>query len=210
MPSKFMQTFDETGFIVTAGEWVLREACRQNKAWQSAGHPPVAVAVNISSQELRCKDFVNTVRQILEETGLDPKWLELEIREQVIEEDENLALIRLNEVAALGVRIALDNIGHSHIPLNFLTRFPIHSIKIDRSIVTDVATDANHAAVAKAVIAVARVLNIKGLAEGVETQEQLNFFKAEHCEDAQGYMFGKPLPPLACTELFGRLASHAS
>ena len=205
MPSQFMQSFDETGFIITAGEWVLREACKQNKAWQSAGHPAVAVAVNISSQELRHKDFVHIVKQILDETGLDPKWLELEIKEQVIEEDESLALTRLTEIAALGVRIALDNLGQSHIPLSFLTRFPIHAIKIDRSIVSDVATDANHAAVAKAVIAVARVLNIKGLAEGVETQEQLNFFKAEHCEDAQGYMFGKPLPPIACAELMDRL-----
>ena len=205
MPSHFMQTLDETGFIVTAGEWVLREACKQNKAWQEAGHPPVIVAVNISSQELQHKDFVNTVRLILEETGLNPKWLELEIREQTIEADESLAFSRLSEINALGVRIALDNLGHSHIPLSFLTRFPIHAIKIDRSIVTDVATDANHAAVAKVVIAIARVLNIKGLAEGVETQEQLNFFKTEHCEDAQGYMFGKPLPPSACAELMGRL-----
>jgi len=205
MPSHFMQTLDETGFIVTAGEWVLREACKQNKAWQEAGHPPVIVAVNISSQELQHKDFVNTVKLILEETGLNPKWLELEIREQTIEADESLAFSRLSEINALGVRIALDNLGHSHIPLSFLTRFPIHAIKIDRSIVTDVATDANHAAVAKVVIAIARVLNIKGLAEGVETQEQLNFFKTEHCEDAQGYMFGKPLPPSACAELMGRL-----
>jgi diguanylate cyclase (GGDEF)-like protein len=205
MPSQFMQEFEETGFMSTAGEWVLREACRQNKAWQDAGHPPLAVAVNISSQELRHKDFVQTVRDALEDSGLAPQWLELEIREQAIEEDESLALSRLTEINALGVRIALDNLGHSHIPLSFLTRFPIHSIKIDRSIVTDVATDANHAAVAKAVIAVARVLNIKGLAEGVETQEQLNFFRTEHCNDAQGYMFGKPLPPLACTELFGKL-----
>lgn len=205
MPSHFMHTLDETGFIVTAGEWVLREACKQNKAWQEAGLPPVIVAVNISSQELQHKDFVETAKLVLEETGLDSKWLELEIREQTIEADEGLAFSRLSEINALGVRIALDNLGHSHIPLSFLTRFPIHAIKIDRSIVADAATDANHAAVAKAVIAIARVLNIKGLAEGVETQEQLNFFKTEHCEDAQGYMFGKPLPPSACVELMGRL-----
>lgn len=209
MPSQFMQEFEETGFMSTAGEWVLREACRQNKAWQDAGHPPLAVAVNISSLELRHKDFVQTVRDALEDSGLAPQWLELEIREQAIEDDESLALARLTEINELGVRIALDNLGHSHIPLSFLTRFPIHSIKIDRSIVTDVATDANHAAVAKAVIAVARVLNIKGLAEGVETQEQLNFFRTEHCNDAQGYMFGKPLPSVACTELFGKLKGGA-
>lgn len=112
---------------------------------------------------------------------------------------------RLSEINALGVRIALDNLGHSHIPVSFLTRFPIHAIKIDRSIVTDAATDANHAAVAKAVIAVARVLSIKGLAEGIETQEQLNFFKTAQCDDAQGYMFGEPLPSSACTELVGRI-----
>ena len=205
MPSHFMPMLDETGFIVAAGEWVLREACKQNKAWQAAGHPSLIVAVNISSQELQHRDFVKTVRLTLEETGLDPKWLELEIREDAIEKDESLAFARLTEINALGVRIALDNLGHSHIPLSFLTRFPIHAIKIDRSIVSDVATDVNHASVAKAVIAVARVLNIKGLAEGVETQEQLNFFKAEHCEEAQGYLFGKPLPPSACAELMQRL-----
>ena len=205
MPSHFMQMLDETGFIVSAGEWVLREACKQNKAWQTAGHPPVIVAVNISVQELQHKDFVKTVSLILKETGLDPKWLELEIREQSIEANESLALTRLTEIAALGVRIALDNLGHSHVPLSFLTRFPIHAIKIDRSIVTDVATNAEHASVAKAVIAVARVLNIKSMTEGMETEAQLNFFKAEHCDDAQGYMFGKPLPPQSCTELMGRL-----
>ncbi len=205
MPSHFMPMLDETGFLVIAGEWVLREACKQNKAWQEAGYPSVIVAVNISSQELQHRDFVNTVKLTLEETGLDAKWLELEIREDAIEDDESMALARLTEISALGVRIALDNLGHSHIPLSFLTHFPIHAIKVDRSIVSDVATDANHASVAKAVIAVARVLNIKGLAEGVETQEQLNFFKAEHCEEAQGYLFGKPLSPSACDELLQRL-----
>ena len=155
MPSQFMKEFEETGFMVTAGEWVLREACKQNKAWQAAGHPPVVVAVNISNQELRHENFVNNVKRALEETGLAPQWLELEIREQTIEDDEKLAFSRLSEINALGVRIALDNLGHSYIPLSFLTRFPIHSIKIDRSIVADVTTDANHAAVAKAVIAVA-------------------------------------------------------
>ena len=205
MPSQFMKTFVETGFMVTAGKWVLREACKQNKAWQAAGHPPVVMAVNISSLELRHENFITNVKSVLEETGLAPQWLELEIREQVIEDDENLAFSRLSEINALGVRIALDNLGHSHIPVSFLTRFPIHAIKIDRSIVADAATDANHAAVAKAVIAVARVLNIKGLAEGIETQEQLDFFKTAQCDDAQGYMFGEPLPSSACTELVGRI-----
>lgn len=205
MPSNFMQMLDETGVIVTAGKWVLREACKQNKEWQTAGHPPVIVAVNISSQELQHKDFVKTVVLILQETGLDSKWLELEIREQAIEANESLALARLTEIAALGVRIALDNLGHSHVPLSFLTRFPIHAVKIDRSIVTDVATNAEHASVAKAVIAVARVLNIKSMTKGMETEAQLNFFKAEHCDDAQGYMFGKPLPSSSCTELMSKL-----
>ncbi|MDP1633924.1 MAG: EAL domain-containing protein [Gallionellaceae bacterium] len=207
MPAQFMQSLEESGTIVDIGRWVMNEACKQNKAWQDAGNTPVVVAVNISGQEMRHADFVASVKAALEESGLDPRWLEFEIREQSIEEDEELALIRLNEISALGVRIALDNLGHSHIPLSFLTRFPIHAVKIDRAIVSDVATDANHAAVAKAVIAVARVLNIKGLAEGVETQEQLNFFRTEHCDDAQGYMFGKPLPPAACVTLMNRLIS---
>lgn len=210
MPPHFMKMLEETGVMVTAGEMVLREACRQNKAWQEVGYPPMVVAVNISKQELQHRDFIKTVGQVLQETGLDPAWLELEIKEETIDADEAWALSRLSEIAALGVRIALDNLGHSHIPLSFLTRFPIHAIKIDRSIVTDVATDANHAAVAKAVIAVARVLNIKGLAEGIETQEQFNFFKAEQCDDAQGYMFSQPLTPLACAELMNRLKRGAS
>ncbi len=210
MPSQFMKMLEETGVMVTAGEMVLREACRQNKTWQEAGYPPMVVAVNISKQELQHRDFIEIVERVLRETGLNPAWLELEIREETIEADEAWALSRLTEIATLGVRIALDNLGHSHIPLSFLTRFPIHAIKIDRSIVTDVATDANHAAVAKAVIAVARVLNIKGLAEGIETQEQFNFFKAEQCDDAQGYMFSQPLTSLACDELMDRLKRGAS
>lgn len=201
MPRNFMQSMEETGILVNIGRWVLHEACKQNKSWQDAGHAPLVVAVNISGQELRSSDFIESVRHALAESGLEARWLELEIKEHDIEADEDLALTRLTEVSALGVRIALDNLGHSHIPLSFLTRFPIHAVKIDRSIVSDVATDANHAAVAKAVIAVARVLNIKGMAEGIETQEQLNFFRTEHCDDAQGYMFGQPLPPSACAEL---------
>ncbi len=210
MPSQFMKMLKDAGFMVAAGEWVLREACKQNKAWQAEGHLPVIVAVNISSQELQHKDFVKTVKRILEETGLNPEWLELEIREQTIEADESLALSKLSEIAALGVRIALDNLGHSHIPLSFLTRFPIHAIKIDRAIAFDAATDANHAAVAKAVIAVARVLNIKGLAEGIETQEQLDFFKTEQCDDAQGYMISQPLSPLACIEFMDRFKNDGA
>ena len=202
-PGQFLPEFEETGFMTTIGRWVLREACRQNKAWQDAGHPPLIMAVNISSTELRHNNFVDDLKSTLAETGLAPQWLELEIREQSIEENEEMARVQLEGVNALGVRIALDNLGQSHIPLSFLTRFPIHAIKIDRSIVNDVDTDVNHAAVAKAVIAVARVLNIKGLAEGVERQEQLTFLKGEQCNDAQGYMFGKPLPSAACTELFG-------
>lgn len=205
MPGQFLQSLEDSGTIVQIGRWVMNEACKQNKSWQDDGNAPVVVAVNISGQELRHTGFVESVKTALAESRLDPKWLELEIREQSIEEDEDMALARLSEISALGVRIALDNLGHSHIPLSFLTRFPIHAVKIDRAIVTDVATDANHAAVAKAVIAVARVLNIKGLAEGVETQEQLNFFRTEHCDDAQGYMFGKPLPPSACLTLMSSL-----
>lgn len=201
MPGQFLQSLEESGTIVPIGQWVMKEACKQNRAWQDAGLAPLVVAVNISGQELRHPGFVDSVRAALSESGLDPCWLELEVREQGIEEDEELALVRLNAVSALGVRVALDNLGHSHIPLSFLTRFPIHAVKIDRTVVSDVATDASHAAVAKAVIAVARVLNIKGLAEGVETQEQLNFFRSEQCDDAQGYMFGKPLPASACAEL---------
>jgi diguanylate cyclase (GGDEF)-like protein len=207
MPARFMSTLEESGFIVEAGAWGLREACKQNKAWQQAGHPPLVMAVNISSQELWHTDFIATLKSVLDETGLEPRWLELEIREQSIEKDEELAAERLTAINALGVRIALDNLGHSHIPLSFLTRFPIHAIKIDRSIVSDIATDANHASITKAVIAIARVLNIKGLAEGVETREQLDFLKTEHCDDAQGYMFGKPLPPADCIGLMQRLKS---
>lgn len=203
-PADFMPALEETNLIIQAGEWVLRQACLQNKAWQDAGHPPLVVAVNISNQELQHRHFIATLRKVLQHTALAPQWLELEIREDAIEQDEALLLERLTEISAMGVRIALDNLGQSHIPLNFLTRFPIHAIKIDRSIVSDVATDANHAA-AKAVIAVARVLNIKGLAEGVETEEQIDFFRGAHCSDAQGYRFGKPLPANDCERLFASI-----
>lgn len=205
MPSQFLEALEESGTIVPIGQWVMQEACKQNRAWQDAGHTPLVVAVNISGQELRHPGFVDGVKKALDESGLDPRWLELEVREQSIEEDEGLALVCLSKISELGVRVALDNLGHSHIPLSFLTRFPIHAVKIDRAVVSDVATDANHAAVAKAVIAVARVLNIKGLAEGVETQEQLDFLRSEKCNDAQGYMFGKPLPASACISLMSRL-----
>ena len=208
-PTQFLPALEETGFMLTLGRWVLREVCMQNKTWQDAGHPPLTVAVNISTQELRHKDFVSNLRQMLDDTGLAPHWLKLEIRETSIEENEALALEQLQQAQALGVRIALDNLGNSHLPLKFLTRLPIHSIKIARSVISNIDNDMCQAAIVKAVIAMTRVLNIKGMAAGVERQEQLNFLKNEHCDDAQGFLLGKPMPASACIDLFSAHESNA-
>jgi diguanylate cyclase (GGDEF)-like protein/PAS domain S-box-containing protein len=203
-PAKFIAIAEECGLIVPIGRWVLHEACRQARAWQVAGLPPTCVAINISSAELRDRGFVANLRAVLRETGLDPRYLELELTETVLMEDSRSAAEVLAELKAIGVQLALDDFGTGYSSLSYLKRFPIDTLKIDQSFVRDLETDTDDAGIVTAVIGMGKSLNMRIVAEGVETREQLEFLQERNCPQGQGFYFSRPVP---ATE-FGRLLEH--
>jgi len=192
-PAKFIPLAEQTGLIVAIGESVLRTACAQNKAWQDAGLPPISIAVNISARQFREKNLVNLVAEIIKETGLDPRYLELEVTEGVIMHDVEEVIAVLQRLKSMGVKLSVDDFGTGYSSLSYLKRFPVDRLKIDQSFIRDVATDSDGAAIARAVINLGHDLNLRVLAEGVETQEQLEFLRAHRCDEMQGYLFNRPL-----------------
>ena len=193
-PGKFIPLAEQTGLIVPIGEWVLRTACAQNKAWQDAGLPPIAVAVNISARQFREKSLLNSVAAILKETGLDPKFLELEVTEGVIMHDAEAVIAILQQLNAMGVTLSIDDFGTGYSSLSYLKRFPVDRLKIDQSFVRDITLGADSAAIVQAVITLGHSLNLRVIAEGVETAEQLQFLMQRECDEKQGYLFSRPVP----------------
>jgi diguanylate cyclase (GGDEF)-like protein/PAS domain S-box-containing protein len=192
-PNQFIPIAEECGLIVPIGRWVLREACRQARAWQDTGLPPLRIAVNISVVELRSKDFIAGVRTILAETGLDPRYLELELTETFLMQDANATATVLHALKDLGVHLALDDFGTGYSSLSHLKRFPIDTLKIDQSFVRDLATDASDASIVSAVISMGESLHMRVVAEGVETRKQLQFLQEHSCPEGQGYYFSHPV-----------------
>ena len=193
-PAKFIPLAEETGLIVPIGAWVVRTACRQCKAWQDAGLPPVTVAVNISARQFREKNLLQVVAQILTETGLNPRQLELEVTESVIMHDAQQIIASLQAFRDMGVKLSVDDFGTGYSSLSYLKRFPVDRLKIDQSFVHDLGSDADDAAIAQAVITLGHTMGLRVIAEGVETPEQLAFLRRHECDEMQGYLFGKPMP----------------
>ena len=193
-PGEFIPAAESSGLIVEIGEWVLRESCRQNKAWQNAGLPPVRVSVNVSARQFQSHSLVATVEAALGESGLAPDWLELEITEGTILIDSNQVRDNFDRLRDLGVALAIDDFGTGYCSLAYLKRFPVRRLKIDRTFVKNVVTDPNDAAIAEAVIRLGHSLNLSVMAEGVETEDQAEFFVALGCDEAQGFLFSRPLP----------------
>jgi len=211
-PVKFIPIAEENGLIVPIGEWVLRTACRQNKAWLDAGLPPMRIAVNLSARQLQQPDLVEMVAQVLAETKLESGFLELEITETTAMQNLDLTREILKKLNTMGVRIAIDDFGTGYSSLNYLKKFPIQTIKIDRSFVRDMTVDLYDVAIAKAVIALGQSLNMSVVAEGVETLEQLECLRQLGCEEMQGYLFSEPLPDkdaIAFLRKFGSLSMLA-
>jgi diguanylate cyclase (GGDEF)-like protein/PAS domain S-box-containing protein len=192
-PKQFIPMAEECGLIVPIGRWVLREACRQAREWQDAGLPPLRIAVNISAVELRSKDFIAGVRAILTETGLDPRYLELELTETFLMQDSNATAVVLHALKDLGVKLALDDFGTGYSSLSHLKRFPIDTLKIDQSFVRDLGTDVGDASIVSAVISMGESLHMRVVAEGVETRKQLQFLQEHSCPEGQGYYFSHPV-----------------
>lgn len=194
-PDKFIPVAEENGLIVRLGAWVLREACRQNRAWQDAGLPKLTVSVNLSARQLRDNAFVPLVVQILEETGLDPHDLELELTESALMGDAGDVVCKLLCLKDLGISISVDDFGTGYSSLSYLKHLPIDTIKVDRAFVRDIVNDPDDAAIVDAIVAMAHALKLNVIAEGVETLEQLDFLRQRKCQQAQGYYFARPLEP---------------
>jgi diguanylate cyclase (GGDEF)-like protein len=200
-PCEFIPLCEETGFILPLGEWVLVEACRQMKLWQDGGFPPIIMSVNLSIRQFRQYDLTDRVARVLQETGLSPRWLELEITESIMA-DVNYAAATLERLKKIGVRISIDDFGTGYSSLNYLKKFPIDKLKIDRSFVSDVLTDRNDAAIVSGISAMARNLNLKVTAEGVESEGQVAFLKEQKCQEAQGFYFSEPVSAEVFESLF--------
>ena len=200
-PGVFIPIAEETGLINEIGEWVIRTACAQNKAWQDAGLPPFIVSVNLSMRQFHQHDLADRIRAILEETGLEPRWVGLEITESMTA-DVEFAYETLRKLKEVGVQISLDDFGTGYSSLSYLKRYPIDKLKIDRSFVADLERDGNDAAIVSTIAAMARHLNLRVTAEGVESEEQLRFLRAELCEEAQGFYYTRPVTADAFVEWF--------
>ena len=203
-PAKFIPIAEESGLIVPIGDWALREACRQNKAWQEAGLPPISVCVNVSARQFRENHIVSAVAQALAESRLEPKYLELELTESLVMQDVDRAIETMKELRALGVRLSIDDFGTGYSSLSALKRFPVERLKIDRSFIRDLPDDEDDCAVASAIISLGQKLNLKVIAEGVETEAQIAFLRDNRCDELQGYHFSRPVPADAIPALLGR------
>jgi len=203
-PARFVPIAEDCGFIVAIGRWVLREACRQARAWQDAGLPPLRIAINISSVELRDMDFVAGVRAVLTETVLEPHYLELELTETFLMQDSTSTTAVLQALRDIGVKLALDDFGTGYSSLSHLKRFPIDTLKIDQSFVRDLTTDPDDASIVSAVISMGKSLNMRVVAEGVETREQLAFLHEQSCPEGQGYYFSPPVVAAEFAQLLKR------
>lgn len=200
-PDDFIPLLEETGLILPVGEWVLRTACAQNKTWQDIGLPPLSVAVNLSGRQVESSDLIGQVRDIVTESNLDPSYLELEITESMIMANVEATIETLTCISDMGITFAIDDFGTGYSSLSYLKRFPISTIKIDRSFVRDITTDPDDAAIVTTIIAMARNLKLGIIAEGVETEQQSAFLSAHDCTRIQGYLFSRPLPVEEITEL---------
>jgi EAL domain-containing protein (putative c-di-GMP-specific phosphodiesterase class I) len=192
--SEFIPLAEETGLMRSIVDWVLRRVCEQNIEWQKSGFVPLPVAVNLSNIQFRQKDLKLTITEILAETGMDPSFLELEITESAIMHNEEESAISLRELSALGIKLSIDDFGTGYSSLSRLKRFKLDALKIDKSFVLDLDADPENTAITKAIIAMARSLEMKVIAEGVETEQQLKFLRNQGCDEVQGYLFSRPLP----------------
>ncbi|CAN1209735.1 hypothetical protein TUMEXPCC7403_05885 [Tumidithrix helvetica PCC 7403] len=200
-PSQFIPLAEDNGLIVSIGEWLLRNVCKQNHAWQVAGLKPVTVGVNLSARQFLQPNLVMTIANILAETGLEPQWLELEITESLAMNDWEYTSAVLEKLYSMGVQIAIDDFGTGHSSLSALKKFPIHTLKIDRSFIQEIAFNPHDKAIVGAIVSLAKGLNLNVVVEGVETSEQLRCLRSLECDQVQGFFFSPPMPVELITDM---------
>jgi diguanylate cyclase (GGDEF)-like protein len=193
-PNDFISIAEESGLIVPIGEWVLRTACAQNRFWLDKGYGPIRVSVNLSARQFQ-PNLIGIVTRVLEETGLPAQLLELEITESMVMQNPDQAVRLLNELRDMGIALSIDDFGTGYSSLTYLKRFPIDSLKIDRSFISELPVDSDSAAIVRAIIQLAHSLEIHVVGEGVETQEQAGFLSEHSCDRVQGFHYSKPMPP---------------
>jgi diguanylate cyclase (GGDEF)-like protein/PAS domain S-box-containing protein len=202
-PSQFISVAEDCGLMLAIGKWVLRESCRQAKAWQDSGLLPLEVSVNVSSVEFRNDNFLDGVCQVLGDTGLEPRYLELELTESVLMQHAKFTVPILRKLKALGIRLAIDDFGTGYSSLSYLKQFPTDTLKVDQSFIQEINTNLDDATIISAVINMGASLKHRVIAEGVETVEQLAFLQAHGCDEGQGYYFSRPLPAAQFAALLG-------
>jgi len=193
-PKQFIPTAEDTGFITDIDEWVMRAACAQIREWMDAGLLPVCIAVNLSARAFQDPDLTKRIAQALYDTGTPPKFLDIEITESLAMSNIERTIDCLNEISEMGVRTSIDDFGTGYSSLSYLKKLPIQKLKIDQSFIRDITVDPDDRAIIRAVIAMAHNMNIRVLAEGVESEGQFSFLRDTRCDEAQGYLFSKPLP----------------
>ena len=198
-PLEFIPLAEETGLILPIGTWVLRIACAQAMAWQEMGFGPLSMAVNLSARQFEQPNFLKTIHDTLTEIGLEPCLLEVELTESTVMHHVEQAISVLSELKKLGVRVSIDDFGTGYSSLSYLKRFPIDTLKVDKSFIADITNAADDGAIASAIIEMGHMLKLKLIAEGVENTEQLAFLRARNCTTVQGFYFSKPLPALDVT-----------
>jgi EAL domain-containing protein (putative c-di-GMP-specific phosphodiesterase class I) len=201
-PAEFIPVAEETGQIIAIGEWVLRAACAQREAWRKAGLIDFSIAVNLSIRQLRQPTLGTLVKEVLEQTGLDAGYLELEITEGIMMGDNQIAMNFLSEMHTLGVHLSIDDFGTGFSSLNYLKKMPVDKLKIDQSFVRDIDSDESDAAIIRSIISLGHRLNLRVIAEGVETQEQLDFLRIRGCDEIQGYFYARPMPAAEFVKFF--------
>jgi EAL domain-containing protein (putative c-di-GMP-specific phosphodiesterase class I) len=207
-PSTFIPIAEETGLILSLGEWVLRQACRQVRRWLDSGMTPLRVAVNLSAKQFRHADLAAAVKAALDESSLEPGYIELELTESAIMHNPEQSAATLQALSAMGVHISIDDFGTGYSSLSYLRRFPLDKLKIDRSFVRDLMSSPDDASIVKAIISLAHNLRLRVVAEGVETSEQLNYLRELGCDQYQGYFCSPAVPPSAFEALLQRMRAE--
>ncbi|WP_103668652.1 EAL domain-containing protein [Pseudanabaena sp. BC1403] len=200
-PNQFIPAAEEHGLIVRLGEWVLRTACEQNREWQKQGLPPIRMAVNFSAKQFQVIDLCDRIMKILAETDLEPQYLEIEITESLVMQDQHITITMLKELKSLGMSVSIDDFGTGYSSLSYLRLLPVSKVKIDASFIRETPQNKDDAAITSAIIAMAHSLNLRVIAEGVERKEQLEFLRSLDCEAVQGYLFSRPVPAHEATLL---------